>query len=422
MILKQVVPSHGLKVDSSAIPVAPTPYFSMNFGLATQRLSNDSALDSGQGGIALGLFLMPASLPGRALADALDWNHDVLCEADRLGYSEAWIGQHFTTPWEPIASPQQVIARALGHTSQIRLGTGVEVLYNSHPVRLALELAQLDHLARGRLMFGFGSGGTGTDFQLYGVDPRADQHSAMAREALSIILDCWKPGGPDRFDGQFWQVHRPAYDDRYVWHIEPYGDPRPRIALAGFMPRSASMRLAGEHGYIPLSFHVAPEHMSLHWQGICEGAAQSGRTPSRARWRHIRDIYVAESAAEARRAARDGCMGQFWDRHFMKTIARSGSLNLFKRPAAPAESAGDAASMIEHRSWYVGTPDQVVDLILEHHDITGGFGTLLQLGYDYADTGWREGWMRSMALLATEVMPAVNRRLAAARPAKAEVH
>lgn len=367
--------------------------------------------------LALGLFLMPASLPGRRLADALDWNHDVLCAADRLGYSEAWIGQHFTTPWEPIASPQQVIARALGHTTQIRLGTGVEVLYNAHPVRLALELAQLDHQARGRLMFGFGSGGTGTDFQLYGVDPRADQHSAMAREALAIILDCWKPGGPDRFDGQFWQVHRPGYDERYVWHIEPYSDPHSRIGFAGFMPRSASMRLAGERGYIPLSFHVAPEHMSLHWGGICEGAAAAGRKPSRARWRHIRDIYVAESASEARRAASEGCMGQFWDRHFMKTIARSGSLNLFKRPNAPVESAGDAASMIEHRSWYVGTPDEVVDLILEHYEITGGFGTLLQLGYDYSDAGWRDGWMRSMELLAKEVMPRVNRRIAAARAA-----
>ena len=364
------------------------------------------------GPISLGMFLMPASLPGRPLADALDWNHQVLCAADRLGYAEAWVGQHFTTPWEPIASPQQVIARALAETSQICLGTGVEVLYNAHPVRLALELAQLDHQARGRLMFGFGSGGTGTDFQLYGVDPRADQHSAMAREALAIILDCWKPGGPDRFDGQFWQVHRPAYDERYQWHIEPYADPRPRIAFAGFMPRSASMRLAGEHGYIPLSFHVAPERMSLHWDGICEGAAVSGRTPDRSRWRHIRDIYVAESAAEARRAARDGCMGQFWDRHFMKTMAKSGSLDLFKRPDAPSGAAGDAASMIEHRSWYVGTPDQVVDLIVEHHEITGGFGTLLQLGYDYSDPHEREGWLRSMSLLATEVMPAVNRRIA----------
>ena len=114
-------------------------------------------------------------------------------------------------------------------------------------------------------------------------------------------------------------------------------------------------------------------------------------------------------------------MGQFWDRHFMKTIARSGSLDLFKRPAAPAESLGDAASMIEHGSWYVGTPDQVVDMILEHHEITGGFGTLLQLGYDYSDSGWREGWIRSMTLLATEVMPRVNHRLAAARAVNARV-
>ena len=74
-----------------------------------------------------------------------------------------------------------MIARALAATRSVRLGTGVEVLYNSHPVRLALELAQLDHMARGLVLFGFGAGGTPSDFQLYGVDPTTGQHQAMMR-------------------------------------------------------------------------------------------------------------------------------------------------------------------------------------------------------------------------------------------------
>ena len=361
----------------------------------------------------LGMFLMPATLPGRPLAEALDWNLEVIRRADAYGYHEAWIGQHFTTPWEPIVSPQQLIARALGETQRIVLGTGVEVLYNSHPVRLALELAQLDHLARGRLLFGFGAGGTPTDFQLYGIDPRTDQHQEMMREALAIILDCWKPGGPDAFDGKHWQVHKPEYNDRYYWHATPFAPPEPRIAFAGFMPKSGSMRLAGEHGYIPLSFHVAPENVDVHWDSVLEGAALSGRTPQREVWRHARDIYVAESAAEAQRAAVEGCMGQFWDRHFRLIIEKMRILDLFRRSNAPPDGRADAATMVAHGSWFVGTPDQVTEQILEQHELTGGFGTLLQIGYDYADLNARDGWFRSMELLATEVMPRVNARLAA---------
>lgn len=360
--------------------------------------------------LELGLFLMPATLPERSLADALDWNLEVIRHADALGYSEAWVGQHFTTPWEPIASPQQVIARCLGETSNIVLGTGVEVLYNSHPVRLALELAQLDHMARGRLRFGFGAGGTPTDFQLYGVNPREDQHQAMMREALTIILDCWKEGGPDSYDGQFWQVHKPEYDDRYYWHITPYEDAEPRIAFAGFMPNSGSMRVAGEKGYIPLSFHVAPEHVAVHWQSVLEGAAISGRQPDRQQWRNARDIYVADTEADARKAAIEGCMGQFWNRHFQRIAERSRILDLFCGDSKPA-NGGDATDMIDAGTWFVGTPDQVVDQIVHQYKVTGGFGTLLQLGYDYSDPESKEGWMRSMELLSTTVLPAVNAKL-----------
>ena len=80
----------------------------------------------------LGLFLMPATAPGRPLAETIDWNLEVIRRADALGYDEAWMGQHITSLWEPILSPQQIIARLIGETENIRLGTGVEVLYRQH--------------------------------------------------------------------------------------------------------------------------------------------------------------------------------------------------------------------------------------------------------------------------------------------------
>ena len=201
--------------------------------------------NGGPTGMKLGMFLMPISRPDRPLTEAIDWYLEVIRKAEEFGYSEMWIGEHMTSRWERITSPQQIIARALADTERIMLGTGVEILYQQHPVTLALALAQLDHMARGRLLFGFGAGATLTDYQLYGVDAATSR--AMSREALQIILDCWQESGPKPFTGKYWTVGavdpQLAYQqaETHGWHITPYRAPEPRIAFAGFGTKSPSL-------------------------------------------------------------------------------------------------------------------------------------------------------------------------------------
>lgn len=368
-----------------------------------------------------GLFLQPATPPGRPLAEVIDWNLDIIRRADELGYHEAWVGQHITSLWEPLPSPQQMIARLIGETTQIRLGTGVEILYQQHPVRLAAELIQLDHMAKGRLLFGFGAGGTYTDGQLYGLDLKSGIGQKMSQEALKIILDCWSPGGPGDFDGTYWKIQHPDYSENYDWHLKPYAPAEPRIAFAGFMPKSGSMLTAGEHGYIPMSFNVAPEHVTVHWDTVIEGAARTGRTPDRRLWRQAREIYVADTAAEARKAVLDGFAGRFWDDYFGVIAKRLNITDMFRRKDAPPDLPVDAAYLVDHGTWFVGDPDSVVEQIVEQFSLTGGFGVLLQMGFHYADAEYREGWFRSMELLAKEVMPRVNERLKKAEGALAAV-
>ena len=84
---------------------------------------------------------------------------DFAIKADQLGSTEAWIGQHHTVAWEPIPSNDLFIANVLPRTKQIRLGSGVSILPQHHPVNVAVRLAYLDHLSRGRINCGFGQGG-----------------------------------------------------------------------------------------------------------------------------------------------------------------------------------------------------------------------------------------------------------------------
>jgi alkanesulfonate monooxygenase SsuD/methylene tetrahydromethanopterin reductase-like flavin-dependent oxidoreductase (luciferase family) len=360
----------------------------------------------------LGLFLMPCSYPDTPLGDVIDWYSEVIREADRFGYAEAWIGAHTTSKYERIVSPQQMIARSLGETKQIVLGTGIEVLYQNHPITLAVQLAQLDHMARGRLLFGFGAGSTLTDNHVYGVDMKTSQE--MAAEALEIIHNVWQPGGPTAFKGKFWSVAPPdskaVYfeDHTHGWHIQTYASPENRIAIAGFQQNSPSMRMAGARGYIPLSLNISPEYLADHWAAVSEGAAAAGVTADRRRWRQTKEIYVAETMAEARRGAKEGFLNTFWDYAQSYFTRKPDMIDLYRRKGADPAAPVTVDYLIDNGVWMVGTPDSVAAQIKEQFEISGGFGTLLQLGLDYSRPEQRDGWMRSMQLLAQEVMPKVR--------------
>lgn len=364
-------------------------------------------------GLRLGMFLMPASRPDTPLSDVIDWYQSVIRQADQVGYDEVWVGTHMTSKYERITAPQQIIARALGETERVVLGTGVELLYQQHPVTLALQLAQLDHMARGRLLFGFGAGATLTDHQVYGVDQKTA--GAMTAEALEVILNVWQEGGPTEFHGKYWSVYPPdsnaVYfeDETHGWHIQTYEPAEPRIAMAGFSGRSPSLTLAGQRGYIPMSLNLSSNFLAQHWQTIRDGAVACGRKPDRQKWRQAKEIYVAETKAEARRAAREGFLKTFWDDYAFSYFAQKPEMiDLYRVPGADPNAPVTAEYMIENGVWFVGDPDSVAAQIREQFEACGGFGTLLQIGMDYSDPESRDGWMRSMQLLAQEVMPRVQ--------------
>ena len=131
----------------------------------------------------LGLFLMPTHPPERSLFDATQWDLEMIRYADELGYREAWIGEQFTSPWEPIPAPDLIIAQALLSTKQIKLAPGAHLLPYHHPVELAHRISYL-HLSQGRLMLGVGVGGLVSDHETCGVDGQNGENRRMMKEAL----------------------------------------------------------------------------------------------------------------------------------------------------------------------------------------------------------------------------------------------
>jgi len=352
--------------------------------------------------VKLGAFVMPSHPPERSVVDGYRWDLDNLALLDRLGFREAWIGEHFTAPWEPNPAPDLLIAQALLRTERIILAPGAHLLPYHHPVELAHRVAFLDHIAQGRYMLGVGIGALPSDQLLFGVDGAGGENRRMTAEALDIMLRLWTDG-PCEYRGEFWSMGEPRTDFEFLrYHLRPFQKPHPPIGIAGLSPGSETLKLAGERGFLPLSISLNPAHTASHWASVEEGAARSGRKPDRSEWRLTREVYVAETDERARALARDGAMGRCWREYLLPFYLGNGMGAHFKNDPSEPDSAITVDYLIEN-AWFVGSPDTVAEKIAKLQADTGGFGGMLVMVYDFSTE--QADWERCLRLLVDEVMP-----------------
>jgi alkanesulfonate monooxygenase SsuD/methylene tetrahydromethanopterin reductase-like flavin-dependent oxidoreductase (luciferase family) len=356
----------------------------------------------------LGYFAMPLHPPGSDLAQTLEDDLEQLVTLERLGFEEAWIGEHFTAEWENIPCPDLFIARALGATRTMKLGTGVSCLPNHNPLMLAQRIAQLDQMARGRFYWGVGSGGFPGDFEMVGIDPKTGEHRELTREALDLVLDLWRDPKPGLYESKYWRfrVPEPQDDIALRLHLRPYQRPHPPIAVAGVSSGSETLVLAGERGYIPMSINFVPARtLRTHWAGVEAGAGRAGRTADRATWRIARDVYVADSTARARREALEGPLARDWREYFLPLLRRTKRLAL---PKVDPDMSDDDVTVeyLADNIWLVGDPDTVAERLATLYRDVGGFGVLLVIAHEWEP---RAGWVRSMTLLHDQVLPQLAR-------------
>src|SRR4051794_18308356 len=152
----------------------------------------------------LGLFLMPLHDPGRPYGDGLRGGREATLLADRLGYDEAWVGEHYSCATEPIPDPLQFMATLIHQTKAITFATGVINLPQHHPAQVAGNVALFDHLCQGRYVMGVGPGGLGSDFEFF--KPFDKTRSEMRVGGVEITHKIWPPAPPSRTRGKPWAV------------------------------------------------------------------------------------------------------------------------------------------------------------------------------------------------------------------------
>ena len=356
----------------------------------------------------LGLFLMPLHRPDRPHADTYREDLELVEYADRLGFAETWVGEHFNLPWENMPSPELFIAQALEVAPRMKFGTGVSLLGFHHPAHVALRIAQLDHMSRGRVYLGIGAGGGGADAEMFGVNMDAGGARERMAESIEVILKIWK-GEPFEHVGRFYKsaIAEPRPEYRIGFHMKPYQDPHPPIAVAGSSPHSGTLEMVGEKGWIPMSSAFLHESFLPSHREVFERGARRGGMPVPAnKWRIAREAFVADDGAKARRDALNGPLGSFFTDYWIPLFGYGDrGLSALKTDPDTPDAEVTPEYMLENL-WIVGDPDECARRIRRMRDAVGGFGTLLLMCHDWAND--RPKWFRSLELMAKEVMPLVN--------------
>ena len=358
----------------------------------------------------LGLFMMPLHPPGPPMHVHIEEDTRKSLLAEELGFDELWLGEHFSAISEPYPSPLMFMANLLPQTKRIKFATGVINLPNRHPAIVAGEIAQFDHLSKGRLIFGAGTGSLGSDFELFQVGDAATRQRMLV-ESLDTIQKIWSSKPPYDIKGEFWttRIEKAVSAELGLGEMpKPYQLPHPEICVPSASPHSQTVRLAGQRGWsFVTSGLLQKELVGTHWDQYVRGCEEVGRIPDGERWRLSRSVFVAPTDEEARRRIMDPRSAYQHFLGYMRTIFKNlGKLHALKSRPEMADKDITVNGIIEDRVIF-GSPRTVARQILELREQCGPFGTLLIIGADWS--GINAEWeSESMRLLATEVMPLIK--------------
>jgi limonene 1,2-monooxygenase len=342
-----------------------------------------------------GLFMQPVHHPRENPTLALERDLQLIEWVDTLGYDEVWIGEHHSTGWETIASPEVFIATAAARTRHIRLGSGVVPMSLHHPLLVADSYVLLDHLTRGRVMLGMGpGGGLPSDPYVFGLDPAAQPRRFL--EAFDAVIDLLTTTEPISRKTDWFEL-RDA-----VLQLRPYTHPHLPLALVTGRNPETLARI-GRHGTRWLA-GVGPDGFDDAWAQVVAAAVETGRSADR----YDASLPVLMHVAESRQRALDDIrVGSATERYDFSTPV-TGS------PRPDLDRDDWVESLAERDNALIGTPDEVIAKLQALQERTGVGGILITT----KEWASREATWKSYELFARYVMPVFQGSLVGLRAAE----
>lgn len=335
--------------------------------------------------LRFGVFLAPFHALNENPTLALERDLELMQLVDALGYDEAWIGEHHSGGMEIIASPELFIATAAERTRHIRLGTGVVTLPWHHPLMVAERINQLDHITRGRVMLGCGSGALPSDSYMMGIPVSALRD--RLDESLACVVKLLR-GETVTYKSDWFELKNAQLQ------MTPYSRPSVEIAVTSqISPTGATA--AGRHGLGMLTISATSAAgfgaLASNWAMAEQSAREHGNTVERSAWRLTGPIHIAETREQARADVAFGL--EQWLYYFNHVAALP----------LGVEGGGDAVdAMIASGLAVIGTPDDAIAQIERLEKQSGGFGAFLSLDHNWAPWSRKKN---SYEMLARYVFP-----------------
>jgi len=333
-----------------------------------------------------GLVLAPYHDVDESPTIALRRDLELIEWVDKLGFQEAWFGEHHSTGWEVIGSPELMIAAAAENTRHIRLGTGVVSLPFHNPLMVANRIIQLDHMTMGRIMFGVGPGLLPTDAHMLDIDIKSQRELMV--EALEVIMPLLR-GEEVTAKSSWYSLNKARV------HYLPYQKPYPEIAVASAITPSGGL-LAGKHGLGMLCVAATEtagfDVLGENWKVANEVAAEHGQTMDPRKLRLVVPMHIAETREQARADVVKGLAKwcEYYDR-----VAPKGMAGLVGH--------GDQVDLLVNAGRAViGTPADAIRMIERLQEKQGDFGVILFQAHNWAE--W-DATKKCYELYARFVMP-----------------
>ena len=327
---------------------------------------------------------------------------DFVEHLDRLGYEEFWCGEHHSSGWEMIASPEMFLAAAGERTKRIKLATGVISLPYHHPFNVAQRMVQLDYMTGGRAIFGSGPGALPSDAHSLGIDPMLQRD--RQDEAIGVIRRLFR-GERITMKTDWFELNDAALQ------LLPLQEDMEFVVASQISP--SGMTLAGKHGIGIISIGSLSEEglnsLPTQWGFAEAAAAKHGQTVDRKDWRVLLSWHIADTREKARAEAKDGLF-RHHNEYITATLQRPGAV-AFKSP----DEAVDRTAFVPGAVSTIGTPDDLVARIKSVLEMSGGFGTVVGFVHDWANP---ENTMRSWDMVARYVVPEINGYLAKLRESR----
>lgn len=344
---------------------------------------------------------------------------------DDSGFDAIWLAEHHLGPEGLSNSPNPILVGAdiAAHTKRVQIGMSCVTVTVWNPIRLAEDLAILDHMSKGRLEVGFGRGGFHRDTAIFNMnaDPRNETISReLMYENIDIILKAWtneffSHQGPNYLipppnipHHTFSATEREHVTDGDITKIcvvpKPYQQPHPPLWM--MVSSEKSVRYAAENGMNAMSAGLSTDTLSELVDIYAQIRTQKeGREYQRGEcWAVSRPAHVAVTMEQARKNFEEPLLRQHNYQAHYRDDPQAFLKTIYGNPNEQSDSNIEITwQFLLERSSFAGSPEDVIEQIANLQEKTG-------IGYIscYMDPGGipHKDIMSSIELFASNVIPA----------------